>query len=140
VSRAAATGSPTGAALPALALAALASLATAAAAHHSLAAYDEDRQIRLEGLLVSFAFVNPHARLELVVTDAQGRKAVWLAEWGGAGTLLGQGVREDSFVKDDALVLTGNPARDPQLHELRLTSVLRPRDGFSWGLKGETAD
>jgi hypothetical protein len=111
-----------------------------AGAHHSFAAFDEAQEIRIEGTLASFDFVNPHARIELVVTRDDGRELRWNAEWAGAGSLLGQGVSAASLAVGDALVLTGNPARDTEHHALRLTSLLRPADGFAWGFAGETSD
>lgn len=110
-----------------------------ASAHHSFAAYDEAREVRIEGTLAAFEFVNPHARVELVVTNG-GETQRWQAEWAGAGTLLGQGITEDALAAGDTLVLTGNPARDPRRHTLRLTSLLRPADGLAWGFAGETSD
>jgi uncharacterized membrane protein YgdD (TMEM256/DUF423 family) len=118
----------------------LLALTLGASAHHSFAAYDEDREIRLEGTLAAFDFVNPHARVTIDVEDANGNRQRWRAEWAGAGTLLGQGVAAGSLATGDTLVLTGNPARDPGGHALRLTSLLRPADGFGWGFSGETSD
>lgn len=131
-------------ALPAperLAYAALLGLAVVGntAAHHSYAAYDEEREVRLEGKLAVFEFVNPHARVEIVVV-VDGEAQRWQAEWAGAGTLLGQGFTEETLAAGDTLVVTGNPARDPQRHALRLTSLVRPADGLRWGFAGETSD
>lgn len=125
-----------GAALLPLAL----GVSAGAGAHHSFAAYDEDREIRIAGTLAAFDFVNPHARVELVVEQADGRRQRWRAEWAGAGTLLGQGVTAASLAPGDELLVTGNPARDPDEHVLRLTRLTRPADGFAWGFSGETSD
>src|SRR5690606_34688964 len=110
-----------------------------AAAHHSFTAYDEEREDRIEGTHVAFDFVNPHARIELAV--ASGRQPPrWHAEWAAAGTLLGQGFTEHTLAAGDTLVLTGNPARDPGRHALRLTKLSRPADGLAWGSPGQTSD
>jgi hypothetical protein len=123
------------------AAAALLTAALSASAHHSFAAaYDEGATIRIEGELVEFLFRNPHASVEIMAPDGDGRMQRWDVEWGGAGTLAGQGVTRDSLRAGDRVVITGNPSRNPAEHRLRLRSLLRPLDGFGWGQQGETFD
>ena len=50
-------------------------------AHHSIAAvYDTSRQVRVEGVVTSFRFVNPHPFLMLNVIDAAGKGQAWRLE------------------------------------------------------------
>jgi hypothetical protein len=33
----------------------------------------------------------------------------------------------------DVVVITGSPGRNPADHRVRMVSLVRPSDGFSWG-------
>ena len=116
-------------------------LALGAEAHHSFTAtYDEAQEVRIEGTLVAFHFRNPHASVDVLAEDENGDMVRWGIEWGGAGQLSGQGVTRDSLKAGDHVVITGNPARNSDLHRLRMRSLLRPSDGYGWGFEGETFD
>ena len=112
-----------------------------AQAHHSFTAtYDENAEVRIEGTLVAFHFRNPHASVDILAEDENGNMVRWGIEWGGAGQLSGQGVTSQSLRAGDHVIITGNPARDPNSHRLRMRSLLRPADGYGWGFEGETFD
>lgn len=108
-------------------------LGASASAHHSFAAtYLINDEQTVEGTLVAFLYRNPHAFLHLNVTDEQGETVRWAVEWGGATTLTGENVTRDTLKPGDHVVITGNPGRDPQDHRLRLRSIERTSDGWSW--------
>ena len=108
-------------------------LGVSASAHHSFAAtYLINDEQTVEGTLVAFLYRNPHAFLHLNVTDEQGDTVRWAVEWGGATTLTGENVTRDTLKPGDHVVITGNPGRDPQDHRLRLQSIERTSDGWSW--------
>ena len=110
-------------------------------AHHSFTAtYDESKTIEIEGELVQFMFRNPHAWVHVMAPDESGAMQRWGVEWGGAGTLTGQGVTRDSLRVGDKVVITGNPGRNAADHRIRMRTLLRPSDGFGWGQRGETFD
>lgn len=112
-----------------------------AEAHHSFTAtYDENAEVRIEGTLVAFHFRNPHASVDILAEDESGNMVRWGIEWGGAGQLANQGVTSQSLRAGDHVIITGNPARDPNSHRLRMRSLLRPADGYGWGFEGETFD
>jgi hypothetical protein len=116
-------------------------LAAPAFAHHSFTAtYDENTVVKIEGELVQFMFRNPHAFVAVMAPDDKGVMQRWGVEWGGAGSLTGQGVTRDSLKAGDHVIITGNPGRNPEDHRIRMRSLLRPSDGFGWGQKGETFD
>jgi len=116
-------------------------LAAPAFAHHSFTAtYDEKTTIKIEGELVQFMFRNPHAFVHVLAPDDKGQMQRWGVEWGGAGSLAGQGVTRDTLKPGDHVIITGNPGRNPEDHRLRMRSLLRPSDGFGWGQNGETFD
>lgn len=116
-------------------------VATGAQSHHSFTAtYDESQEVRIEGTLVAFHFRNPHASVDVQVEGEDGELIRYGIEWGGAGQLAGQGVTRESLKAGDYVVITGNPSRNPELHRLRMQSLLRPSDGYGWGFEGETFD
>jgi uncharacterized protein DUF6152 len=109
-------------------------LAAPAFAHHSFTAtYDENTTVKIEGELVQFMFRNPHAFVAVMAPDENGQMQRWGVEWGGAGSLAGQGVTRDTLKAGDHVIITGNPGRNPEDHRLRMRTITRPSDGWKWG-------
>jgi len=50
----------------------------------------------------------------------------------GVGTLSGNGVTRETLRIGDHVVVLGNPGRNPEEHRLRLLSIERPSDGWTW--------
>jgi hypothetical protein len=116
----------------ALALAAIVS-SIPAVAHHSFAAtYDEEREQKISGALVTFLFRNPHSFIHIDAPDQKGVTQRWVVEWGGGNTLDRSGVTRDTLRAGDELVVVGKPGRNPEDHRLRMVSVERPKDGWKW--------
>jgi hypothetical protein len=111
-------------------------------AHHSFTStYDVDKTVKIEGKIVGFQFRNPHSFLQIEAPDASGVTQRWAIEWGGAGSLGGQGVTRNSLKIGDAVVITGNPGRTAADHRIRMLTLLRPSDEFGWGgAPGEVVD
>ena len=100
-------------------------------AHHSFAAtYVVDKEIKIEGDMVSFMFRNPHSFVHVQAPDDQGQAQRWAIEWAAAGQL--NGINHDTLKPGDHVVITGNPGRTVEDHRLRMRSILRPKDGFKW--------
>jgi len=113
--------------------AALALGASQASAHHSIAAtYLEDRMITLEGELAQLIFRHPHSLLHLIVLERDGREVRYAVEWDSADQLEGQGLTKDTLRIGDHVVITGSPARNAKDHRLRMTTLRRPKDNFSY--------
>jgi hypothetical protein len=124
-------------------LVAAATLAGARAyAHHSFAAtYFEDRMVTIEGDLAQFQFRNPHSWVHVNVKEKDGTVVRYAVEWGGTGQLGNTGITRDTLKIGDHVVISGNPARNPKQHQVRMLSLHRTKDGFDWGKKpGETFD
>ena len=113
-------------------------------AHHSFSAtYVSDQRMTVEGDLVQVVFRNPHSFLYLATgeKDNDGKLIRWAIEWGGTGQLGTQGVTRDTLKVGDHVVITGNPGHNPAEHRLRMLTVRRPADGFTWGARdGEKVD
>ena len=93
-------------------------------AHHSFTAtYDENTTIKIEGELVQFMFRNPHAFVAVMAPDENGQMQRWGVEWGGAGSLAGQGVTRDTLKAGDRVIITGNPGRNAEDHRVRIAAT-----------------
>ena len=112
-------------------------------AHHSFAGtYLEDAPpVTIEGTLKEFLLRNPHSFVQvedMKLKDDKGMPVRWSVEWGAAGQLAQQGVGRDSFKVGDHVVVTGSPGRNSEDHRLRMRTIKRPSDGYSWGTQGQT--
>jgi len=102
-------------------------------AHHSFAAtYIVDQTATVEGTMVEFLYRNPHSFVKVEATDAKGQVQTWALEWGGAAQLSQDHVTKDQLRIGDHVIVTGNPARDPSEHRMRIKSITRPSDGWKW--------
>lgn len=103
------------------------------AAHHSFTAtYHEDREITVEGELVTFLFRNPHTVIHVLAPNESGEMQRWAVEWAAGSALRGDGVNNDSLKSGDRVIVTGNPGRDENAHRMLLRAIERPSDGWSW--------
>jgi hypothetical protein len=110
---------------------------TPVVAHHSFAGtYLEDAEpMKIEGKLVAFLVRNPHSFVHVedaTMKDAKGEPIRWSIEWGAAGQLAQQGVRNGTLKVGDHVVVTGSPGRNPDDHRLRMRTIDRPSDGWKW--------
>ncbi len=110
-------------------------------AHHSFAGtYLEDTEpVKIEGTLKQFLVRNPHSFVHVEAPDPKtGEMVRWSIEWGAAGQLAQQGVRRGTLKVGDHVIVTGSPGRNPEDHRLRLRTIERPSDGWSYGMNGQT--
>jgi hypothetical protein len=104
-----------------------------ASAHHSFTAtYDENQRLRIEGDIAQFLFRNPHSMIHVSAPGTDGTMHRWAIEWAGVSALSGNGVTRESLRIGDHVVVTGNPGRNAEEYRLRLLSIDRPSDGWSW--------
>jgi hypothetical protein len=115
------------------AILAAATLASSASAHHSFTAtYDENAKLKIEGEIAQFLFRNPHSMIHVTAKDADGNMHRWAIEWAGVSALAGNGVTRETLRIGDHVVVTGNPGRNPEEYRLRLLSIERTADGWTW--------
>ena len=102
-------------------------------AHHPITSnYLDDRTQTIEGTLTQFQLRNPHSFMSVEVRDPQGGIERWAVEWFAALQLNRQGVTGETLRPGDRLIITGNPSRRPEDRQLRLRTIMRPRDGWTW--------
>jgi len=104
-----------------------------ASAHHSFAAeYFENQTVSLEGEVVQFDYINPHAWVHLMATDEAGELQRFSAEWSNPRRLKEQGVTPQSIKPGERVVIHGSPGRKPAERRLHLKAIERPADGWKW--------
>lgn len=107
--------------------------AASAQAHHSGALfYGSDDPISLRGEIARFNFRNPHAIVELLVTNADGEVERWTAETAAPSALRRRGWSQQSLMPGEIVTLDGFRARDGSLL-MRITRVTR-EDGTEVGV------
>ena len=112
---------------------AMLALSAHVSAHHSPGVlYQLDRQITVEGIVTRFTLGNPHARIYLLVTDADGEEIQWMAEGGTRIVLLRNGWTSDEVHPGDAVKIIGNPSRDGS-NIVHMETLVLPDGRELWG-------
>ena len=97
--------------------------------HHSIAAaYDRDRPVKLDGLLVQFAMVQPHPFVVIEITDGRDTTR-WRGELDNRWELVAIGMNDETLKPGDRLVVSGSIGRN-QPRTLYVWRLDRPVDGF----------
>jgi hypothetical protein len=93
-------------------LAALALLgAPALFAHHGTAGtYDQDKVVKVTGVVKEFRWRNPHCILLLSAKDAAGKDITYSFEIGSPGSMVGRGLSRDTFKVGDTVSMDMHPA------------------------------
>ncbi|MBH97775.1 MAG: hypothetical protein CMM56_04905 [Rhodospirillaceae bacterium] len=81
-------------------------------AHHNFAAhYRTEEMVEISGVVTEFRFVNPHARVYVETTNAEGNTEVWMVEGDASVALRRSGWTENQLKPGDLVEITGNPSR-----------------------------
>ena len=108
------------------------------AAHHSISGvYDSSREVKLEGTIAEFHFVNPHPFVTVDVKNDRGRTQQWRLEMDNRSELVDAGMSAETLKPGDRVVVTGSPAR-AQSQGLYIRRLDRPVDGFRYEQVGNT--
>ena len=103
-------------------------------AHHSFAAFDRTREVTLTGVVKEVQWNNPHAWIQVVVTDARGRQTEWGFECGSPNMMSRTGWTRTTLKTGDRVTVVANPLKDgrPNASLVRITlpdgRVLGPGD------------
>lgn len=82
-------------------------------AHHAVAGvYDLNKEVVLQGTLKKLNFTNPHASIELTVTDKDGKVTDWILTTASVTTLTREGINKTSMKPGEILKVTILPARN----------------------------
>jgi hypothetical protein len=96
-------------------------------AHHSAAAYDTQKEVKVTGSVVRYRFANPHVYLTLQVKNPDGSATTIEVEAGAASVLNGLGFTAESVSIGDVVTVVGNP--DRRKPTILLGRDLHKRDG-----------
>ena len=90
-----------------------AALAAPAIAHHSTAAFDNTKVVRIQGKITQFRWTNPHASIK-IDGDAAGDAidGLWTVEMTAPNVLINQGWKRNSLVVGDEVTMFVNPLRN----------------------------
>ena len=89
-------------------------LAIPAAAHHSTAAFDSSRVVRIEGTVTQFRWINPHASFKLEGSAEGGPDGLWTVEMTAPNVLINSGWKRTSLRVGDEVVAFVNPLRNAE--------------------------
>ena len=102
-------------------------------AHHSAAAYDTQKEIKLTGTVKVYTFKNPHVYMTLQVQKPDGSTNLVEVEAGAASVLNPLGFNKDSVKVGEVVTITGNPSRNSP-DKLMLGKDLVKKDGTYYPL------
>jgi hypothetical protein len=86
--------------------------AVPAAGHHSFAGVDRSKRVTLTGVVKEFQWNNPHAWIQILVTDDKGRQTEWGAECGSPNMMARTGWQRGTLKPGDKVVAVVNPLKD----------------------------
>ncbi|NOX68225.1 MAG: hypothetical protein GXP15_03490 [Gammaproteobacteria bacterium] len=87
-------------------------MTSSAAAHHSAAAYDLEKNVAVSGVVRSFSWRNPHTLVSLAVTDKDGSVVIWKFEGNGASNLVRNGWKRSMLKVGDHVTIHANPMKN----------------------------
>lgn len=106
-------------------------LAYPAQAHHSLSAYDQARNVRADGVVEEYHFLNPHPYLVIGVTAPSGVRESWRLEMDNLHELAEIGITKTTFLPGDQVTINGWPdRREPK--NIYLRRLDRASDGLRY--------
>ncbi|MGI9264602.1 MAG: DUF6152 family protein [Gammaproteobacteria bacterium] len=107
---------PAGAAAVIVAVSALTALLVFAGgeaiAHHSTAAFDDVRVVRIEGRVTQVRWINPHATFKVDGDASEGPDGLWTIEMTAPNILMNEGWKRNSLRVGDEVVVYANPLRE----------------------------
>jgi len=84
-----------------------------AGAHHSTAAFDTSRVVKIEGTVTQFRWINPHASIKLDgVADGDAPDGLWTVEMTAPNVLINQGWTRTALKVGDKVTMYANPLRN----------------------------
>ena len=92
---------------------ALAAWVVPATAHHSTAAFDTSRVVKIEGTITQFRWINPHASIKIDgKTHGDDPDGVWTVEMTAPNILINQGWTRTALKVGDNVTMFVNPLRN----------------------------
>src|SRR5687767_15889827 len=92
-------------------------------AHHSPAAFDRSKEVKLTGTIKEFRWQNPHTWIEVLVPNEKGQDVLWAFELGTPTTLVRAGWKSTTLKPGDKVTIAGRPLRSGEPGWAIFTSV-----------------
>jgi hypothetical protein len=84
-----------------------------AGAHHSTAAFDTTRVVKIEGTITQFRWINPHASIKLDgISEGDLPDGLWTVEMTAPNVLINQGWTRTALQVGDKVTMYVNPLRN----------------------------
>jgi hypothetical protein len=80
-------------------------------AHHSPAAFDRSKEVKLVGTVKEFRWQNPHTWIEVYVPDENGKDVLWGVELTSPTYLIRAGWKSNIIKPGDKVTVVVNPVR-----------------------------
>ena len=80
-------------------------------AHHSPAAFDRTKEVKLVGTVKEFRWQNPHTWIEVLVPDEKGKDVLWGVELTSPTYLIRAGWKSNIIKPGDKVTIVVNPVR-----------------------------
>jgi len=80
-------------------------------AHHSPAAFDRTKEVKLVGTVKEFRWQNPHTWIEVIVADEKGKDVIWGVELTSPTYLIRAGWKSNIIKPGDKVTVVVNPVR-----------------------------
>ena len=82
-------------------------------AHHAFSAeFDQDKPVKLKGVVTQWEVVNPHSWIHLDVKNDDGTTTPWMIEGGSPNSLFRLGFTKNSLPAGTEIVVEGYRAKD----------------------------
>ena len=94
-------------------------------AHHGAASYDISKMTTLKGTVTNIQWMNPHAEVDIDVSDAAGKAEKYIVESVSPLGLSRIGWTKDSLKPGDQITVTGNLSKNGT-RILRLKKIVFP--------------
>lgn len=82
-----------------------------ASAHHSVAGFDNKKEVMLKGTIVQFVWRNPHVIVLWDVKDENGKVTQWSGEMNSPTSMIQVGMNRNSLKPGDEVIVTINPSK-----------------------------
>jgi hypothetical protein len=84
-----------------------------ATAHHSTAAFDTSRVVKIEGTITQFRWINPHASIKIDgKSEGDAPDGLWTVEMTAPNILINQGWTRTALKVGDKVTMFVNPLRN----------------------------
>ena len=81
--------------------------------HHAFSAeFDENKPVKLRGIVTQMEWINPHAWIHLDVKNPDGTVSSWMIEAGPPNALIKRGWNKHSLPEGTEIVVEGYQAKD----------------------------